>query len=54
VALKVFLGFKLYSSGDFKEASRILLGMAGHLPVEVMDGYERATRWYAENLDQQL
>lgn len=48
--LKVFLGFTLYSRGEFQESSRVLLGLASTLPHDVMDGYERATRYYFDHL----
>jgi tetratricopeptide (TPR) repeat protein len=51
IPLKVFLGFTLYSIGEHQEANQVLLGIAGQLPTEIMDGYERAARWYSENLD---
>ena len=50
-ALKVFLSFTLYSIGEPAEACRVLLKMSGQLPNEVMDGYARAVKFYAERLD---
>ncbi len=49
-ALSVFLGLTLYSSGEHKEANVVLLKMAGRLPSNVLDGYDRAIKWYSENL----
>ena len=50
-ALQVFLGFTLYSMGKHQEASAVLFKMAGQLPNNIMDGYERAVKWYSDNLD---
>ncbi len=49
-ALSVFLGLSLYSSGEHKEANVVLLKMAGRLPADVLDGYDRAIKAYSENL----
>ena len=49
-AVKIFLGFTLYSMDEHKEASQVLLEMASHLPSEILDGYERAVRWYEDRL----
>ncbi len=50
-ALKAFLSFTLYSECKFREASRALLEATQHMPKKSFDGYERAIKWYTENLD---
>lgn len=49
-ALKVFLAFTLYSMGEFKESSQSLFSSISQLEGKNFDGYERAIKWYAENL----
>lgn len=50
-ALKIFLGFTLHSNGEFQSANEVLLQMASDLPATVVDGYDRAIKWYSENLN---
>lgn len=48
--LKVFLAFTLFSIGKFKESSEMLFLTCGQLPVGTFDGYEKAIKYYSENL----
>ncbi len=50
-ALKCFLAFSLYSSGQFQEASQVLFQSTLDMPEKSFDGYERAIKWYVDNLD---
>lgn len=50
-ALKCFLAFTLYSKGQFQEASQILFQSTLEMPEKAFDGYEKAIKWYVENLD---
>lgn len=52
-ALKCFLAFTLYSDGKFQEASKILFQATLDMPEKSFDGYERAIKWYVDNLDTQ-
>jgi predicted Zn-dependent protease len=49
-ALKVFLAFTLYSQGKYQEAAQILFAATLEMPEKAYDGYERAIKWYVENL----
>lgn len=50
-ALKVFLSFTLHSQGKFNEAAKELLRSTTEMPEKAFDGFERAIKWYAENLE---
>jgi tetratricopeptide (TPR) repeat protein len=50
-ALQTFLAFTLYSQGRFREASELLFQICSAAP---QDGYERAVKRYAEQLDSRL
>lgn len=50
-ALKVFLAFTLHSLGEYRKASEVLLLTVGNLENKNFDGYERAIKWYSENLE---
>lgn len=50
-ALDVFLAFTLYTQGRFKEAAQKLFSMAGKLEGKPFDGYERAIKYYIDNLE---
>jgi len=49
-ALKVFLAFTLHSQGKFRKASEALFTSTVEMPEKAYDGYERAIKWYVENL----
>lgn len=48
--LKIFLAFTLFSRGNFKESSETLFLTCGQLPAGTFDGYEKAIKYYSENL----
>lgn len=50
-ALKVFLAFTLHTEGKFKEASEALFAATLEMPEKSFDGYERAMKYYVENLN---
>lgn len=49
-ALKVFYAFTLHSLGKELKAVEILLQSTLDMPEKSYDGYERAIKWYTENL----
>jgi tetratricopeptide (TPR) repeat protein len=49
-ALKVFLALTLHSSEMFREASEILLEVCVQLPEGNFNGFEKAIKYYFENL----
>lgn len=48
--LNIFLAFTLFSRGKFQQSSEILLLTCGQLPDGTFDGYEKAIKYYSENL----
>ena len=50
-ALKVFLAFTLHTQGKFRETSEELFAATLQMPEKSFDGYERAVKWYVENLE---
>ena len=50
-ALKVFKAFTLYSLGQFQSSTKILFDSIDQMPEKAFDGYERAIKWYVENLE---
>lgn len=50
-ALDIFLAFTLYTQGRFREAARKLFAAVCKIEGQPFDGYERAIKWYAENLE---
>jgi len=50
-ALKVFLSFTLYSECKFREASKLLFEATQNMPEKSFDGFEKAIKWYTDNLD---
>ncbi len=52
IALRFFLGLTLQSMGHYEEACKVLLTMSAVLPSSVLDGYEQAIRYYAQQLDE--
>lgn len=49
-ALKVFLAFTLHTQGKLQEATQELFNSALQMPEKSFDGYERAIKWYVDNL----
>ena len=49
-ALDIFLAFSLYSEGKYKEAAEVLFRGVTKIEAPVFDGYEKAIRWYVDNL----
>jgi ribosomal-protein-alanine N-acetyltransferase len=49
-ALDVFLAFTLYTQGKFKQAAETLFGAIIKIEGKPFDGYEKAIKWYCENL----
>lgn len=50
-ALKVFLAFTLHTQGRLHEATKSLLTATLEMPEKAFDGYEKAIKWYTENLE---
>ncbi len=50
-ALDVFLAFTLYTEGKFKDAAQKLFSAVGKLDGKPFDGYERAIKYYVDNLE---
>lgn len=48
--LNVFLALTLFSKGKFQESSEVLLRTCCQLPDGSFDGYEKAIKYYSENL----
>lgn len=49
-ALDAFLAFTLYTQGKFQECARVLFGAVTKIEGKPFDGYERAIKWYVDNL----
>lgn len=50
-AIKVFAALSLYNLGKQNEASRLLFAACTSLTSDQTDGYDRAIKYYVENLD---
>ncbi len=50
-ALNVFLAFTLYTQGKFREAAEKLFAAITKIEGKPFDGYERAIKWYVDNLE---
>lgn len=50
-ALKVFLALTQYSKGLYRESTETLFNAQLDMPQNAFDGYERAIKWYVENLE---
>ncbi len=50
-AMKVFLAFTLFNLNEHQEASRLLFTACKDLPTPALEGFERAIKYYVENLD---
>lgn len=49
-ALRAFLAFTQYSKGQHKESTETLFQTLTQMPASNFDGYDRAIKWYVENL----
>jgi tetratricopeptide (TPR) repeat protein len=50
-ALKCFLAFSFYSAGKYQDAAKVLFQSTLEMPEKSFDGYDRAIKWYVQNLE---